>query len=127
MSMHIEGPWLSTNGKSKSKKKFRNAAEARASRELTDSWNALTSKWGTTPAKKTKSVPEKLVYKLSTPSCRETKFIPSKDTGHLGTISSKPIPKYTGTAIIGISQMAKSNAVPVFNTDHIVEIGKMRR
>lgn len=41
---------------------------------------------------------------------------------------SRPPDKiYTGTACIGISQMSKSNAVPVFNTDHIIEIARMRR
>lgn len=41
---------------------------------------------------------------------------------------SKPKDKvYTGTAMIGIATMAKSNAIPVFNTDHIIEIAKMRR
>ncbi len=35
--------------------------------------------------------------------------------------------KYTGDNMIGICQMSKSNAVPVFNQAHVVEIGKMRR
>ena len=33
----------------------------------------------------------------------------------------------TGDKIIGISQMAKSNSVPVFNQEAIVEIARMRR
>lgn len=128
MSMHIEGPWLSTTGRTKAKRKFKSAAEAKQARELEASWKALNTKWNvpSTAKKSTKKV-ETLSYKLSVPPGRETPNIPSKDTGHLGTISSKPTPQYTGTAVIGISQMAKSNAVPVFNTDHIVEIGKMRR
>lgn len=39
-----------------------------------------------------------------------------------------PEPKlYTGSAMVGISTMHKSNAVPVFNTDHAKEITRMRR
>lgn len=46
MSMHLEGPWLTTTGKRKSKRKFRNADEARKARELEESWKALQKKWG---------------------------------------------------------------------------------
>lgn len=36
-------------------------------------------------------------------------------------------PKYSGTLIIGIATTHKSNAVPVLNKDHAVEISSMRR
>lgn len=52
---------------------------------------------------------------------------PSFDSGSTGACSSKPSPVYTGEKIIGISQMAKSNAVPVFNQEAIVDIARMRR
>lgn len=42
-----------------------------------------------------------------------------------GLLKEKKV--YTGTECIGISQMAKSNAVPVFNSGHILEIARMRR
>ena len=45
MSMHLEGPWLSYNGKKKGKVKFRNAEEARKARELDASWKELQKKW----------------------------------------------------------------------------------
>jgi len=38
-----------------------------------------------------------------------------------------PIPVYTGTAIIGIAVMHKSNAVPVFSKQQAEDISKMRR
>ncbi len=44
-----------------------------------------------------------------------------------GPCASKPSPTYTGTKIIGICQMAKSNAVPVFSDEEAIEISKMRR
>jgi hypothetical protein len=34
---------------------------------------------------------------------------------------------YSGTKMIGIAQMAKSNAVPVFNNDAVIDIARMRR
>ena len=44
--MHLEGPWLSTTGKKKGKRKFRNADEARKARQLEENWNDLLKKWG---------------------------------------------------------------------------------
>jgi len=65
--------------------------------------------------------------KLSIPEGRSTKHIPSLDTG-LGN-ATKPIEgkRYTGTKMIGIGTLHKSNAVPVFNTEEAVEMAKMRR
>ena len=43
-------------------------------------------------------------------------------------VAAKAKPKvYTGTEIIGIAQMHKSNAVPVRKKDNVVEIARMRR
>jgi hypothetical protein len=44
-----------------------------------------------------------------------------------GPTSSKPSPVYTGSKMIGIAQMHKSNSIPVFNHEEIVDISKMRR
>ena len=55
-----------------------------------------------------------------------TKY-PSLDSDARGACSSKPSPTYTGEKMIGISQMAKSNAVPVFNEEAITDIARMRR
>ncbi len=45
MSMHLEGPWLSTTGKKKGKKKFASAVYARKARELDESWKELQKRW----------------------------------------------------------------------------------
>ena len=131
MTMHLMHPALSMGGKRKGKIKFRNAEEARKHRELESDWHDLQKKWGVEQeAKKQKRAmaAEPLVYSLSTPIGRtNTHHIKSLDTGHSGPVSSKQSPKYTGTEIKGISQMAKSNAVPVFNNEHIIEIARMRR
>jgi len=130
MTMHLEGPWLSTGGKRKGKIKFRNADEARKARELDQSWKDLQKKWEVDADDKKRKralAAEPLQYKLSTPVGRETKHITSLDTGHKGAVRTKDIPQYTGTKIIGIGTMHKSNAVPVFSDEQAVEISTMRR
>jgi hypothetical protein len=67
-----------------------------------------------------------LSYKLSTPVGRETKQYKSLNTGEVGATKAKP-KVYTGTNMLGIATMHKSNAVPVFNTEAAVEISNMRR
>lgn len=128
--MHLHHPSLSLSGKKKGKFKFRNADEARKARELESSWKELQKKWAVEEEskKRTRALSaETLSYKLSPPVGRNTERIPSKDTGHSGPISSKQIPKYTGTKIIGIGTMHKSNAVPIFSDEEAVAISTMRR
>ena len=101
----------------KSKKKL----GPKAVREQYDAW--LKSHQTSKPIKNTSN---QLIYKLSAPVGRETKQYPSLDTG-LGT-ATKAAPKvYTGTKVMGIATMHKSNAVPVFNSEEAVEISSMRR
>lgn len=46
----------------------------------------------------------------------------------MGHSTSKKEPqKYTGTLIKGIATMHKSNAIPVMDTQHIIDIAHMRR
>jgi hypothetical protein len=52
--------------------------------------------------------------------------IPSLDTGG-GNTSKRESPVYTGHAMIGIGQLHKSNAVPVFRTEDAMDIARMRR
>ena len=130
MTMHLEGPWLSTTGKYKGKRKFRNAEEARKHRELEAEWKALQKKWeveADTKKRNRAMTAEPLNYSLSTPAGRETRHIPSLDTGHRGAVRTAEIPKYTGTKIKGIGTMHKSNAVPIFTDDEARDIASMRR
>ena len=127
MTMHLEGPWLSTTGKKKGKVKFRNAEEARKARELDEAWKQLQKKWAVEAEDKKRRralEAEPLVYTLSG---RETTRIASRDTGHTGAVRTKDIPKYTGTKIKGIGTMHKSNAVPIFSDEEAVAISQMRR
>ena len=130
MTMHLEGPWLSTTGKYKGKRKFRNAEEARKARELEADWKALQKKWeveADTKKRNRAMTAEPLNYSLSAPAGRETRHIPSLDTGHRGAVRTAEIPKYTGTKIKGIGTMHKSNAVPIFTDDEARDIASMRR
>jgi hypothetical protein len=128
--MHIEGPWLSTTGKKRGKKKFASAEHARRARELDESWQALQKKWGVDSSKKKTTKSSNLLsssYSLQIPKGRDTTaHIKSLDTG-LGNATLKPAKQYTGTKVKGIATMHKSNAVPVFSDEEAIEISKMRR
>ena len=131
MTMHLAHPSLSMGGKRKGKIKFRNSEEARKYRELQSDWHVLQKKWGVeqeTKKQKRAMAAEPLVYSLSTPVGRtNTHHIKSLDTGHSGPVSSKPAPKYTGSKMIGVGQLHKSNAVPVFCDQDAIDIARMRR
>lgn len=131
MSMHLDHPALSLNGKKRGKIKFRNAVEARKSRELDREWKQLKIKWGVDANEKKRKqalIAKPLVYSLSTPIGRSnTHHIPSLDTGHSGPVSSKPAPKYTGTEMLGITILHKSCLQPVFNQQQAVDAATMRR
>ena len=127
--MHLEGPWLSTTGKRKGKVKFRNAEEARKSRELDESWKALQKKWAVEEEDKKRKralSAEPLSYNLSAGITRTTKHIPSRGDG-MGSATLAPPKVYTGTKVKGIATMHKSNAVPVFSDEQAVDISRMRR
>jgi hypothetical protein len=129
MSMHLEGPWLSYNGKKRGKVKFRNADEARKARELEASWKELLKQQGIEAEEKRRTKALKaptLSYSLSAPPGRETQRIPSRDTGG-GVATLAPAKVYTGTKVKGIATMHKSNAVPVFSDEEAVDISRMRR
>ena len=129
MTMHIVGPWLSTSGKKKGKIKFRNADEARKARELDAAWKLLLKKQGIEQEEKKRKramAAQTFVYNRSTPEGRSTAHIPSRNTGD-GIASSKQIPHYTGTKMLGIGTMHKSNAVPIFSDDEAKSISSMRR
>ena len=127
--MHLEGPWLSTTGKKKGKKKFASAEHAKKARELDESWKALQKKWAVEAEDK------KRKRALSAPAMspvvvksyvRETPKINSLPfTG--GPCLKAPDKVYTGTMIKGIGTMHKSNAVPIFSNEEAIEISKMRR
>jgi hypothetical protein len=129
--MHLEGPWLSTTGKKKGKKKFASAEHARKARELDESWKELQKRWAVEieDKKRTRALSAPSLsssYSLTIPEGRNTTaHIKSVDTG--GNATLKPAKVYTGTKVKGIATMHKSNAVPVFSDEEAVDIARMRR
>lgn len=128
--MHLEGPWLSTTGKKKGKRKFASAEHAKKARELDEAWAALQKKWAVEveDKKRSRGLSAPLMgsgYSLTIPEGRSTKHLPSRDTG--GNATLKPPKVYTGDKVKGIATMHKSNAVPVFSDEEAVDISKMRR
>jgi hypothetical protein len=129
--MHLEGPWLSTTGKKKGKKKWA-SAEAKAKAEaLDDSWKRLLKRQGVEQEERKRSRSASApalstVYKLSIPAGRNTTaHLKSIDTG--GNATLKPPKVYTGDKVKGIATMHKSNAVPVFSDEQAIDISRMRR
>lgn len=130
MSMHLEGPWLSTTGKRKGKFKWTSAEAKRRQQELENDWKNLKSKYQIEADERKKQhglTAKKLVYKLAPPPGRSTTAnIKSLDSG-LGNATKKDAPVYTGDKIVGIGTMHKSNAVPIFSDAQAKEISSMRR
>jgi hypothetical protein len=129
MSMHLEGPWLSTTGKKKSKRKFASAEHARQARELDAEWQELQKRWGVAAEDKKKRralAAEPYVAPKPTHRGAEAARIPSLNSG--GGVATMAAPKvYTGTKVKGIATMHKSNAVPVFSDQEAEDISRMRR
>ena len=129
--MHLHHPSLSLTGKRKGKVKFRNAAEAQRARDLDASWKGILKAQGIEAEDKKRRRAlgaEPLQYNLSSTNDRaSTKHIPSLDTGHTGAVRTKDIPKYTGTELIGIGQLHKSNGIPIFRKQDAEDLARMRR
>jgi len=135
MSMHMEGPWLSTTGKKKGKKKFRNADVANRARQNAESWQAFLDKWGVksednrTNRKNLRSEPKfnpVVNSRVVVDPRRLTNHIPSLDTGK-GVAVKKEVQQYTGSEMLGITVLHKSCLQPVFSKQGAEDAAKMRR
>ena len=128
--MHLEGPWLSTTGKKKGKKKFASSEAKRKAEQLDAEWKELQKKWGIeAEEKKRKRAMTSEVWKPDNkPYSRY-----GTDVKHpslpftAGPCLKAPDKVYTGTLIKGIGTMHKSNAVPIFSNEEAEDIAKMRR
>jgi hypothetical protein len=129
MSMHLEGPWLSTTGKKKGKRKFASAEHKRKAEQAESDWKALQKKWGIEAEdKKRNRALTADTYRPGPKMYRgaDAPKIPSRDSGG-GNATLKAPNVYTGTKVKGIATMHKSNAVPVFSDEEAIDISKMRR
>ena len=135
MSMHMEGPWLSTTGKKKGKKKFRNADSANKARRNAEAWQALMDKWGVKdednrtsgkPVRKSTWMGPTVNSRVVVDPRRSTNHIPSLDTGR-GLAAKKEVQQYTGSEMLGITVLHKSCLQPVFSKQGAEDAAKMRR
>lgn len=128
MTMHLTHPSLSMSGKRKGKVKFRNADEARKSRELAAEWEQKQKEW----AKLSTPVTKKKVFKPAPslspqiPSGRFTSnHIPSRVTP--GGSTAPVHREYTGNQVLGVTIIHKSCLQPVFSQQEAIDAANMRR
>ena len=137
MTMHLEGPWMTTTKYSKKahKKWASSAAKQKAAREAQE-WQELQRSWDrlaprfSVRQEPARDMPRGAFQPLQArsiyPPGREPVNIPSRDSG-VGVAAAPAAKVYTGTKIKGIGTMHKSNAVPIFSDDEAHDIAHMRR
>ena len=105
----------------RSKKKSKTKKEIAEYQAWLDSVNSMSTNF----SRGRKVTP--VTLKSPKPYVRETPHYPSLNTG--GDNCTKPIhgKVYTGTAMVGIGTLHKSNAVPIFNVEEAQDQAKMRR
>lgn len=118
-------PALTTTGKKKTKQKFASAEAKRQFLALEEEWVRKQAEWAKLSNPKIMA-PSKRVTAASVKSVKPV-AIPSLNSWVTGAVSSKPNPVYTGSAVLGISVLHKSNGVPVFSREDAIDISKMRR
>ena len=138
MTMHLEGPFLTTTRYTKrAHRKWASSEAKRRAETEAVSWTELEQRLAqsaprfsgrpvTDPAMP-RGAFQPLVLGPAYPPGREPANIPSlPDTP--GVVGTRPADKvYTGTNIKGIGTMHKSNAVPIFSDEEAMDIAHMRR
>jgi hypothetical protein len=124
--MGIMPAWVTTTNTKKRKQKFKSAEEKRRVLAQQESWENLKRKYDVKP-KTNLPVVDNYQPKRSLPPRGESVHYPSRDTGLGSAGTLKPKQVYTGTKIIGIGTLHKSNAVPVFSDEEAKDIARMRR
>jgi hypothetical protein len=125
----LSHPALTTTGKKRGKQKFASAEAKARQMSLDQEWAILKSKHGAAQEEKKRlrglGAPG-LAYSLQPPPGRATPKIPSRDTGWVDCTKA-PDKVYTGTSMVGVATMHKSNAVPVFSSEQAKDISNMKR
>lgn len=106
------------------KLKFKSAEEKRRYEENERNWQALQQKYA--PKKVIDATSNKLQYSLNNPPGRDRLDLPSKVTAG-GSTARRDSRVYSGTAMIGVGTMHKSNMVPIFRDQDAKDIASMRR
>ena len=125
-SMHLLPPYYSTTNTKRRKKKKKSKSLLEAERQHAK----FLKKMGVSETKQPK--PKRSLTQVGSASANSTtesqKFKSSNsDQFYNPTMAKKEENVYTGTEIIGIAQMHKSNAVPVRGKKQATEVANMRR
>lgn len=107
--------------------KFKSAEHKRRFEENERSWNELKAKWAAQSKVRSGDKFAPLEYNLSAPPGRFVSTDINSFTSVGGSTSKNDTPRYTGTSMIGIATLHKSNAVPVFAEEDAKDISSMRR
>lgn len=129
MTMHLVGPWLTTNstGKKKGKKKWASAEHKRRALEARAEYEDMIKKYDLKPKAKLTSkgnYKPPVIQSLRHP-IKET-APPSLDSNWNPCLRKEPN-FYTGTLVKGLAVMHKSNIVPIINDEQAKEVATMRR
>lgn len=128
MTMHLVGPWLTTTGKRRGGRQFRNAEAAATARKNREAWQQMLDKYDIAPKdRSSRPAPAVRLPTESGPYRRDTgPRPPSVDSGQGQATAPQP-KQYTGTLIKGIATMHKSNAVPILDEEQARDVAHMRR
>ena len=128
MTMHL-AVGLTTTGKKKGKIKWASAEHKRQAEQLSKDWNDIKKKHGA-PSEVNKRTSALKVKTYVVPKVMRR----GEDEVKIASLNSSwdpclkvPNKIYSGTKIIGIGVLHKSNAVPIFNHDAVIDIARMRR
>jgi hypothetical protein len=120
------GPFLTTTGKKKGPEKFKSAAHKQRAEEAAEAWEDLQKRYGVDAGKVDRAMKAK-PYVAPQPYRRDTGPRIESKPDTIAVALKAPDKVYTGTEMIGIGQLHKSNAVPVFKQSDAEDISKMRR
>ena len=129
--MHLLPPMYSTTGKKKGPRKWASSEAKKLAQQRQAEWDRklvqfdkLAPKFSNGPY----NAPRVTIknFMPTHPPGREAVAVPSQDTGWIPCVAVKDN-QYTGSAVLGISTLHKSNGVPVFSQEEAIDISKMRR
>lgn len=96
-------------------------------RDLKASWEEIVKKYEPKKTTNRSQTKQAMAITQPVPYRRETRHIESLETNSVADCTKRESPRYTGTSMLGIATLHKSNAVPVFSQEDAKEISRMRR
>jgi len=118
--------FTTTSTKKRKKPQYRNAASAKQAKKNEESWKKLLDKYSYIDDKPTHKLTIN-VPRTPTRYVRSHDDIPSLKPTWAPCTKAAQKKSYTGSKIIGIGTMHKSNAVPIFDDAEAKDISSMRR